>query len=97
MIVGDRLHHVLGVVEHAAYSDVVDVVVLQGVHLGALEGAHAAMGRQHEDAHAMLAAHRVFGGGAGVAGGGAENVDLLATLVEHVLEQVAKELHRHVP
>jgi hypothetical protein len=31
--------------------------------------------REHEDAHAVLAAHGVFGRRTGVAGGGAEDVD----------------------
>ncbi|MPN41793.1 hypothetical protein SDC9_189348 [bioreactor metagenome] len=44
----------------------------------------------------MLAAHRVFGGRAGIARGGTEDVDRLTALVEHVLEQVAEQLHRHV-
>jgi hypothetical protein len=96
VVVGDRLHDVLGVVEHARDGDVEDVVVLQRIHLRALEGAHLAVRRQHEHAHAVLAAHRVFGRRAGVARGGAEDVDGLATLREHVLEQVAEQLHRHV-
>ncbi len=44
----------------------------------------------------VLAAHRVLGRRAGVARGGAEDVDGLAALREHVLEQVAEQLHRHV-
>ena len=44
----------------------------------------------------MLAAHRVFGGRAGVTGSRAEDVDRLATLVEHVLEEIAQKLHRHI-
>ena len=65
-------------------------------YICALEGAHLAVRRQHEHAHAVLAAHRVLGAGAGVARGGAEDVDGLAALREHVLEQVAEQLHRHV-
>ncbi len=70
--------------------------VLQRIHLGALEGAHLAVRREHEDLDVVLAAHGVFGRRTGVAGGGAEDVDRLAALVEHVLEQVAEQLHGHV-
>jgi hypothetical protein len=52
--------------------------------------------RGHEDPHALLAAHRVFGGAAGVAGGRAQDVQLLAAAAQFVLEQVAQQLHRHV-
>ena len=51
--------------------------VLQAEHLRLLERAHAAVRREHEDAHAALAAHRVFGGAAGVARGRAQDVELL--------------------
>jgi hypothetical protein len=44
----------------------------------------------------MLAAHGVLGRRAGVARGGAEDVDGLAALFQHVLEQVAEQLHGHV-
>ena len=44
----------------------------------------------------MLATHRVLGGRAGIAGGGAEDVDRFAALVQNILEQVAEQLHRHV-
>ena len=53
-------------------------------------------GRGHEDAHALLAAHRVFGRAAGVAGGRAQDVQLFAAARQFVLEQVAQQLHRHV-
>ena len=95
-VIGDCLHDVLRVVEHAGDSDVEDVGIGQRIHLGALEGAHLAVRREHEDLDVMLAPHRVLGGGAGIAGGGAEDVDRLAALVQHVLEQVAEQLHRHV-
>ena len=96
MVIGDGLHDVLRVVEHACDGDVVDVFVLQRVHLRPLEGRHAAMRAEHEDADALLAAHGVLGGRAGIAGGGAEDVDLFSPLFQNVLEQVAKELHGHV-
>lgn len=95
-VVGDGLDDVLGVVEHAAHGDVEDVFVLQRVHLGPLEGTHPALGGEHEDLHVVLAAHGVLGRRTRVAGGSAEDVDVLAALVQHVLEQVAEELHGHI-
>jgi hypothetical protein len=95
-VIGNILHNVLAVVEHPAHGDVEDVGVPQAVHLGLLEGGHAVLRREHEHPHVVLAAHGVFGGGAGVAGGGAEDVDVLVGLVQGVLEQVAQELHGHV-
>jgi hypothetical protein len=68
----------------------------QTEHLRLLEGAHAAVGRGHEHAHTLLAAHRVLGGAAGIAAGRAEDVELRAAAAELVLEQVAQQLHRHV-
>jgi hypothetical protein len=76
-VVADGLDDVLAVVEHAVDGDVVDVVVLQAEHLRLLERAHAAVRAGHEDAHALLAAHGVFGRAAGVAAGGAQDVELL--------------------
>ena len=95
-IVGNGLDDVLRVVEQAGNGDVEDVGILQRIHLGALEGAHLAIRREHEDLDIMFAAHGVFGRRTGVAGGGAEDVDRLVALVEHVLEQVAEQLHGHV-
>ncbi len=48
--------------------------VLQTEHLRLLEGAHAPVGAGHEHAHALFAAHGVFGRAAGVAAGGAQDV-----------------------
>ena len=96
VIIGDGLNDVLRIIEHAVHGDVEDVVVLQRVHLRALEGRHAAVWREHEDAHALLAAHGVFGRRTGVAGGGAKDVDFFAAFLQHVLEQIAEQLHGHV-
>ncbi len=96
VVVGHRLHHVLRIVEHAVDGDVEDVRVLQRIHLRALEAGHLAVRRQHEHADAALAAHRVFGGGAGVAGSRAEDVQLVMLFRQRILEQVAEQLHRHV-
>ena len=54
------------------------------------------MWREHEHAHTLLAAHCVFRSGACVAGSRAKNIDLFAALCQHVLEQVAEQLHGHV-
>ena len=95
-IVGHGLDDVLGIIEHAAHGDVENVRIRQGIHLRALKGAHATVGRKHEDAHIVLAAHRIFRRRTGVARGRTEDVDGLAALVQHILEQVAQQLHGHV-
>jgi hypothetical protein len=95
-VVGHRFHDVLAVVEHALDGDVEDVLILQAEHLRGLEAAHLAVRRQHEDADTLLAAHRIFGRAAGVAGGRAEDVQLGMLARQGVLEQVAQQLHRHV-
>ena len=69
---------------------------MQAEHLRLLERAHAAMRAGHEDTHALFAAHGVFGRTAGVATGGTQDVELLATARQFVFEQVAQQLHRHV-
>ena len=92
----DGFDEVLAVVEDAFDGDVVDVRVLQAVHLCLLEGAHAAMRREHEDVDAGFAAHGVFGGGAGVAAGSAEDVQPLVARFQHVFHRVAEELHGDV-
>ena len=87
---------VLAVVKHAFHGDVVDVCVVQAVHLRALERAHFALGRHHEHVHAFFAAQGVFGGRAGVAAGCADDVQRCARFFQHVFEGVAEKLHRHV-
>ena len=69
---------------------------MQAVHLRLLEEAHAAVWREHEDVDALFAAHGVFGGGAGVAGGGAEDVEARVAGFEDVGHGVAEELHGDV-
>ena len=96
----DGLDDVLAVVKHAFDGDVVDVGVLQAEHLRLLEGAHAPVRAEHEHADAALAAHGVFGGAAGVAAGGAQDVELRALAAvfarQLVFKQVAQQLHGHV-
>ena len=95
-IVGNRLDHILTIVEHALNGDIEDVRVLQAEHLRALERAHFLVRRQHEDTDAFLAAHRVFGRAASVAGSRAENIQFGIILGQRVFEQVAQQLHRHI-
>ncbi len=95
-IVGHVFHDVLAIVEHAFDGDVVDVLVHQAEHLRLLKRAHAAMGAEHEHAHAFFAAHGVFGRAAGVAAGGAQDVELFAAAGQLVFKQVAQQLHGHV-
>ena len=95
-VAGHRLDDVLAVVEHAFDRDVVDVGVLQAVHLRLLEWAHAPLRRQHEHLDSTLAAHRVLGRATGVARGGAQDVEVITAAREFVFEQCAEQLHRHV-
>ena len=55
-IVLHRLYNVLTVVKHALHSDIVDILVLQAIHLRTLERAHFAVGRQHKYVHALFTA-----------------------------------------
>src|SRR5690606_40989939 len=67
-------HDVLAFVEYTVDGDVVDVFILQRIHLRTLELAHAALRRQHEDRHTTFAAQRVLCRRTGVAGRGAQDV-----------------------
>ena len=95
-VAADVFDNVLAVIEDAVNGHVDDVGVLDGEHLGLLEGGHAAPRGEHEDANAVAAAHGVFGGGAGVAGGGAQDIEDLVAALEFVLEEFAEQLHSHV-
>ncbi|MNU74196.1 hypothetical protein D3C71_636930 [compost metagenome] len=95
-IVRHGLDHILAIVEHAFDGDVVDIRVLQAEHLRRLEGAHFLVRRQHEDADALLAAHRVFGRAARVARRGAKDIEFGARLGQGVFKQIAQQLHGHV-
>ena len=90
------LYNILTIVKHAFYGNVVDIGILQAVHLRPLEGAHFAFGREHEDVDAFFAAQCIFCGGAGVAAGRAQDIELPAFLVQHIFERVAQKLHRHI-
>ena len=95
-VVGHGLDHVLAIVKHALDGDVVDIRVHQAEHLRLLEGAHAAIRAGHEDTHALFATHGVLGGAAGVAAGGAQNIEFFATAGQLKLKQIAQQLHGHV-
>ena len=73
-----------------------NVLVHQTEHLRLLKRAHAAIRRGHEHTHAFFATHGIFGRAAGVAAGGAENVEFFTAPRQFVLKQVAQQLHRHV-
>ncbi|WP_345057808.1 hypothetical protein [Arthrobacter methylotrophus] len=96
MSLREALHEVLAVVEDSLDRYVVHVLVLQRVHLRALESAHAALRREHEDGDALATAQRMLGGRAGVAGRRAEHVEDAVALAEHVVERLPEVLHGHV-
>ena len=73
-----------------------DVLVLQAEHLCLLERAHAAMGAGHEDPHALLPAHGVFGRAAGVTRSRTQDIEVFSTPCQLVLKQIAQQLHGHV-
>ena len=95
-IIGDGLHQVLAIVKHAAYGDVVDVVIEQAKHLRLLKRAHTSVRAGHKDANAFFAAHRIFRSASGIATGGATNIQRFAAPRQFVFKQIAQELHRHV-
>ena len=96
MVVRDRLHDVLRLIERSADRDIEDIGVFKRIHLGALEVTHAAIGGEHKDANPLPAPHRVFGSGPGVAGRSAENIESLPFTREEMLEKRPEVLHRHV-
>ena len=95
-VVLQRFDDVLAVIEHAFNRDIVDIFVLQAVHLRALEGAHFAFGRHHKHVHTGFAAQGVFRRRTGVAAGGAENVQRFAFFGQHIFKGVAEKLHGDV-
>ena len=92
----DGLDQVLAIVEHAADRDVENVGVGKREHLRGLKRAHFPQGREHEHGDAALAPHRVFCSGTGVARRRADNVERRALPPQHVLEQIAEQLHRDI-
>ena len=74
-IVGNGFDDILAIIKHAFHGDVDDIFVLQGKHLRRLEWRHFAVRREHKNAHACFALHRVFGAGAGVTGSCAKDIN----------------------
>ena len=95
-VVAQRLDQRLAVVEDTAHRDVVDVGVLEGVHLGALHRTHTPGRREHEDADALLPPEGVLGRRTGVAGGGAQDIEHLSVLGQHIGNRLPQELHGQV-
>ena len=95
-VVRNGFDHVLAIVKHAFHGDVENIRILQAEHLCLLELAHAAMWAGHEHANTFFAAHRIFSGAAGVARGGAQNIQLCRAAVQFIFKQVAQQLHGHV-
>ena len=60
-VIAQGLDQCLAVVEDTAHRDVVDIGVLEGVHLRPLHRAHATGRREHEDADAFLSSEGVLG------------------------------------
>ena len=83
-IVEAGLGEVLAVVERAGDGDVVHVGRQHRRHLAALDLADAAARMQHEDVDGLAVAHRLDGGRAGVARGGADDRGVLAALARSV-------------
>ena len=95
-IVEARLGEVLAVVERALDGDVVHVGRQHRRHLAALHLADPAAREQHEDVDGLAVAHRLDGGRAGIARGGADDGGVLAPRRQRVVEHAAEELQRHV-
>ena len=91
-----RFHNILAIVKHAFDGDIVDIFILQAIHLRALKRAHFTVGREHKHIHAFFAAQGIFGRRAGVAAGGAENIERFALFLQHIFKRIAEKLHRHI-
>ena len=95
-VVLQRFYDVLAVVEHAFNRNIMNIFVLQAVHLRALEGAHFAFGRHHKHVHAGFTAQGVFCRRTGVAAGGTQNIQRFALFGQHIFKRVAEKLHGDV-
>src|SRR5690606_32790390 len=91
-----RLHDVLTVVEHALHRDIVDIGILQRIHLRPLEIAHSALRGQHAYGDTTLATHGVFGRRPRVAGRGTQDIQSSSPVFQHILEDLTQKLHGHV-
>ena len=95
-IVLHRLHNVLTIVKHPLHGNIVDILVLQTVHLRTLERAHFAVGRQHKYVHALFTAQRIFRSRTRIAAGCAQDIEFPALFVQHIFKRIAQKLHRHI-
>jgi len=98
-VVEARLDDVLAVVEGPVHhGDAVDVVVGDGGHLALLYLADASVREEDDAVDAALAAEAVYGGRAGVAGGGAEHREtaVVGAGGEEILEEITEHLEGHV-
>ena len=80
-IVLHRLHNILTVVKHPLHGDIVDIPVLQAVHLRTLERAHFAVGRQHKYVHSLFAAQGIFRSRTRITAGRAQDIEFFAFFV----------------
>ena len=90
------LHQGLAVVKAAGNGQAMHVGVRHCGHLQFLQAADPALGIHDEDVDARLAAHAGDGRAAGVAAGGAQNVEAGAAPLQDVGEQAAKQLQGDV-
>ena len=95
-VIAQGLDQRLTVVENAPHCDVMNVGVLEGVHLGPLHWAHAASRREHEDADALLTPEGVLGRRTCVSGGGPQDVEDPALLGQHIGNRLPQKLHGQV-
>ncbi len=96
VVVEQRLHDRLAVVECAVDSDRMHIRLGCAGHHAPLHVGHAARGEQHHEIGAVAAAEGLDRRTAGVAGGGDENGHPLAAGAEHVVHEAGEELHGHV-
>mmetsp|Transcript_54942 Transcript_54942/g.146541 ORF Transcript_54942/g.146541 Transcript_54942/m.146541 type:complete len:240 (+) Transcript_54942:1089-1808(+) len=92
----EALDDVLAVVERALDRDAVHVAVEHARHLLLLDLRHAALWKQDEALHVLLAAHPVNGRAARVPTRGAQHREPARRPLQEVLVEVAEGLKRHV-
>jgi hypothetical protein len=95
-VVEHGLHEVLAVVERAFHGDRLHVLLGHGRHLPPLHLADPALGVEDDEIDVGPPGHGVDRRAAGVAAGGPDDGDPLAPPGQHVVEQPADDLERHV-
>ena len=91
-----RLHQSLAVVEGAFDGDVVHVALHRRGHLPPLHVAHPAFRVQDEDVDGVEPTKGFNGGGAGIAGGGADHRGAAAVALQRAVHQPRHHLHGQV-